>query len=437
MSRLANNKLVTAVVANEDGKIFDLKGYAAVGMAGTYLVPLTFDTTVKMPHGSELMLLPNRKPVLYNLSKKKIEILTNHPHIPGDAIFPVSVFNSPGYVVTFVSAYKEDNGAETLPIFSYGAVGWINGGFRSAAICVTREKRQDLRFMKQEKVVAGIAQMRKKMPGNRLRKHLEKCALEYGCPAGKNFFLARYEAPLPTSKACNAQCLGCLSSQQSTKISKAQDRIDFTPEPHEIAEIALEHIKRVKMPVVSFGQGCEGDPLLAAHVIRPAVRMIRSKTKNGTININTNASSPDILSDLFDAGLDSLRISLNSVRKKFYEAYFRPKGYVFEDVLKSIETVLNKNRFISINYLNSPGFTDSPEEFEALNFFLKKYPINLIQWRNLNFDPLRYYETMNKIGTPGSPIGMANILKSLKKSFPHLKHGYFNPPKEKFYAESK
>ncbi len=437
MNRLANNKLVAAVVANEDGEIFDLNGYAAVGMAGTHLVPLTLNTTVKMPHGSELMLLPDRKPVLYNMFKKKIEILNSHPYITGNTIFPVAVFNSPGYVVTFVSAYKENKDAETLPIFSYGAVGWSNGGFRSAAICVTRERRQDLRLMPQEKVAAGVAQMKKKMPENRLRKHLEKCALEYGCPAGKNFFLARYEAPLPTSKACNAQCLGCLSSQQSTTISRAQDRIDFTPEPHEIAEIALEHIKRVKMPVVSFGQGCEGDPLLAAHVVRPAVLMIRSKTKNGTININTNASNPDILSDLFDAGVDSLRISLNSVRKKFYEAYFRPKGYIFEDVLKSVETALNKNRFISINYLNSPGFTDTPEEFEALNFFLKKYPINLIQWRNLNFDPFRYCETMNKIENHGTPIGMANILKRLKKNFPHLKHGYFNPPKEKFYAESK
>jgi len=30
----------------------------------------------------------------------------------------------------------------------------------------------------------------------------------------------------------------------------------------EIAEVALAHIRQVKKSVVSFGQGCEGDPLL-------------------------------------------------------------------------------------------------------------------------------------------------------------------------------
>ena len=36
---------------------------------------------------------------------------------------------------------------------------------------------------------------------NRLFRHLETCALTYGCPAAKNLFLCRYEAPLPTSPA--------------------------------------------------------------------------------------------------------------------------------------------------------------------------------------------------------------------------------------------
>jgi hypothetical protein len=47
--------------------------------------------------------------------------------------------------------------------------------------------------------------------------------------------------------------------------------------------------------VVSFGQGCEGDPLMAARVIGPAIRLIREQTLDGTINMNTNASLPHIL----------------------------------------------------------------------------------------------------------------------------------------------
>jgi pyruvate-formate lyase-activating enzyme len=428
----AKKNLLTAVVANSSGQIFELKGYAAVGMAGSNLVPLTSNLTVPIPYGSELMLLPDRRPILFNIDHGKFETLDENPYTPGEPIYPVAAFNSPGYVISYVSAYRENSEAGYLPLFSYGAVGWQRGSFRSAVIRVDRERRQDLRLMKTEKVIAGIRRMRKRLPHNRLRLHLEKCAMEYGCPAGKNFFLQRYEAPLPTAVKCNARCLGCLSLQHNSSIPCSQDRIRFTPSPEEIAAVALEHIRTVKQSVVSFGQGCEGDPLLAAHVIEPAIRLIRAETRRGTINMNTNGSRPDILKRLFDAGLDSTRISVNSVRKECYEAYFRPKDFGWGDVEKSFDLAKRCEKFIAINYLNCPGFSDTPEEFNSLMTFIRKHPLDLIQWRNLNYDPLRYWELMNRITKHGPPLGMQNILNRIRKSFPDLKYGYFNPPKEKF-----
>jgi molybdenum cofactor biosynthesis enzyme MoaA len=286
--------------------------------------------------------------------------------------------------------------------------------------------------MPRDEVIAGVERMRRQMPDNRLRAHLENCALTYGCPAGKNFFLGRYEAPLPTSQACNARCLGCLSLQQNSDIHHSQDRIAFTPSPQEIAEVALAHITRVDDSVVSFGQGCEGDPLLAAHVIGPAIEQIRSQTDRGTINMNTNGSLPDRLPSLFDAGLDSIRISMNSVRKACYDAYFRPRGYGFADVLASIETALARKKFVAVNYLNCPGFSDTPAEAAALEQFLDQYPIHMIQWRNLNFDPVRYWRQMDAAASSGESIGMEVLLKQIRERFPNLKFGYFNPPKEKF-----
>jgi pyruvate-formate lyase-activating enzyme len=433
LTPLQNRKnYITAVVANNAGEIFDLNGYAAVGMAGPLLVPLTLDQTIHMPFGGELMYLPDRKPVLYNRANSKFEVVGENPYIPGEIIYPVAVFNSPGYVISYVSAYKENKDAGYLPLFSYGAVGWHKGRFRAAAIRVDKERRQDLRLMKTQDVVDGVGRMKNKMPGNRLRQHLEKCALEYGCPAAKNFFLGRYEAPLPTSQQCNAGCLGCLSLQHDGEIPHSQDRISFKPSSHEIAEVSLEHIGRVRNSVVSFGQGCEGEPLLAADVIVPAIEKIRSSTGRGTININSNGSRPDILKKLMDAGLDSIRISINSFRKECYDAYFRPKGYGFSDVLKSIDIAVGRGRFVSVNYLNCPGFTDTPEEVRALTRFLNQHPINMIQWRNLNFDPLRYWKVMSNAATHGNPLGMQNLLPRIKKSFPHIIYGYFNPPKEKF-----
>jgi pyruvate-formate lyase-activating enzyme len=424
--------MLTAVVANRAGEIFELEGYASVGMAGKTLVPLKAKTSRNLPFGSELMYLPDRHPILYNLQSGRFETLQENPHAPGEALFPVAAFNSPGYVITHISAYRETRNAGYLPLFSYGAVGWHQGTFRTAVVLVDPEPRQDLRQMKPQDIIAGVEKMRRQLPANRLCRHLEKCALQYGCPAGKNFFLGRYEAPLPTARQCNARCLGCLSLQKNTGISHSQARIAFTPTPEEIAQVALAHITRVKKSVVSFGQGCEGDPLLAAEAIEPAIRQIRSQTADGTINMNTNGGRPEILAQLFDAGLDSVRVSLNSVREKCYNAYFRPRGYRFADVLQSIETALERRKFVAINYLNSPGFTDTLPESDALAGFLQKYPIHMIQWRNLNFDPIRYWKKMNAVADHGDPIGMENLLNGIQTRFPKLKFGYFNPPKEKF-----
>jgi pyruvate-formate lyase-activating enzyme len=427
---------ILALVANPAGEIFELEGFGAAGMAGTHRTCLTRADTLKMPQGSELMFLPDRSPVLFNLDAGRFQTVPENPYVHGEPLFPVAAFNSPGYVITQVSGYEEDPGAGFLPLFSYGAVGWDGEGFRTAVVRVDSEPRQDLRRMPQDRVIAGVEGMRKRLPHNRLRSHLEKCALEYGCPAGKNFFLGRYEAPLPTARACNAACLGCLSLQERGGIPHSQDRIAFTPSPEEIAGVALTHIRRVDRPVVSFGQGCEGDPLLAADVIEPAIRMIREKTAAGTINLNTNGGRPDILDRLLKAGLDSVRISLNSIRKIPYEVYFRPRGYAFEDVTAGIDQALSMGKWVSINYLNCPGFTDSPEEADAMETFLQVHPVNMIQWRNLNFDPLRYWKIMDDVSPPGTPLGMKPLIDRIRRSFPRLRHGYFNPPKERFAEPS-
>lgn len=422
---------LAAVAAQADGRIIELDRYVAAGMAGSELVPLTRAITGPLSHGSELMLLPERHPIVFDPAAGQFATLRRNPYAPDEPLFAVAAFNSPGHMLTYASAYEERPGAGFLPLFSYGAVGFKGKGFRAAAVQVDAEPRQDLRHMPIERIKKGIARLQKALPGNRLRRHLETCALVYGCPAGKNFFLSRYEAPLPTSTACNARCLGCISLQTDSGIPCSQNRIAFTPSAEEIAAVALAHINKVKRAVVSFGQGCEGDPLLAADAIEPAIRLIRQQTSAGTINLNTNAGLPKVLKRLLAAGLDSIRVSINSLRPACYRAYFRPR-YRFEDVIEAIDTALGHGAHVAINYLNCPGFTDAAEEVEALMGFLTDHRIHMIQWRNLNFDPLRYHRAMAEAGPSTRPIGMANLLERVQKHFPGLRFGYFNPPKETF-----
>ena len=49
---------MTALVANTAGEIFELIGYAAVGMAGATQMPISQKNTRNLPYGSELMYLP-------------------------------------------------------------------------------------------------------------------------------------------------------------------------------------------------------------------------------------------------------------------------------------------------------------------------------------------------------------------------------------------
>jgi len=188
----------------------------------------------------------------------------------------------------------------------------------------------------------------------------------------------------------------------------------------------VPHLEQAQKAIVSFGQGCEGEPLMQASTIEKAIRSIRSQTERGTINLNSNASLPDQIKLLAAAGLDSLRVSLNSARETCHNSYYRPVNFSLADVLKSIDVMKQADRFVSLNYFILPGFTDDPDEFAALCNLIETHRPDLIQLRNLNMDPDWYLETV-KYQPNQPPIGMRKWLAELQDFFPTLRFGYFNP----------
>ncbi|MDD5680897.1 MAG: radical SAM protein, partial [Candidatus Omnitrophica bacterium] len=360
-------------------------------------------------------------------SRNFINLKTNPLKNKSEGCFAVAAFISPGFTITYNSPYREIGTPKLLPLFAYAAVAFYKGDFYVASTRIDRERRQDLRCMDMNIIKQNVKLFRKIFPDNRLLVHLRDCALVYGCPAAKNFFLRRYEAPLPTSPLCNANCAGCISYQPKKRCPITQPRIKFIPTPEEVSEIALFHIHNVKDPVVSFGQGCEGEPLLVSDVLEKSVKIIRRKTGKGIINLNTNASRPHVIGRLFDSGLDSIRVSLNSAREVYYTRYYRPKSYAFKDVIASIKIAKKRGGFVSINYLTMPGFTDLKNENTALKNLIRAYGVDMIQWRNLNFDPLAYFRDL-KVSAHESPmLGIKEVVSSVRREFPHLMMGYFNP----------
>ena len=296
------------------------------------------------------------------------------------------------------------------------------------AVRVDADRRQDIGEFDQREIARRAHALKRRHRTNRLWQHLLGCALCSGCPAARNLVMGRWEAPLPTSPACNARCLGCLSLQPPDSCCPAtQARIAFSPSVAEIMEVAVPHLDAAPRAVASFGQGCEGEPLLAAPLIEAAVRAIRASTARGTLNMNTNASLPAALGRILDAGLDSVRVSLNSARPELYHAYARPRGYGFDDVLESMRTVRRRGKFLSINYFVFPGVTDDPAEWAAFRRLLREVRPDLIQWRNLNLDPAWYWRTAQPF-TGGMPLGVATVLARVRREFPAIRFGYFNPP---------
>lgn len=417
--------LPSLVFADSDGNIQDFGELGMAGMSnGNHEVPALEDL-IPLPPGSELFNLPGRLPIGWDRNSAEPVLLAENPY-DGSPVQAVAAFIAPAHTSIFSSSYQSEPDAPMLPLFAYTAVGWYKDRFWVSAFRSDIDVRQDSDQYEQEFVSEQTRNKLRQFPNNRLIQHLGKCCLSYGCPAARNYFLGRWEAPLPTSPACNAQCLGCISLQESGCCRATQDRIAFVPTPEEICEIAVCHLENSDNPIVSFGQGCEGEPLLQSEVILRSIADIRSLTTKGTINLNSNGSLPDKVEMLAEAGLDSMRVSLNSAREDCYARYYRPKNYLFKDVLSSIDRMKDAGRFVSLNYFILPGFSDSEEEYRALCELIQNHRPDFIQLRNLNIDPDYYLKTLaSDIAT--SVFGIRKWLRLLKRRFPSLGFGYFNP----------
>lgn len=421
------------VFSDKKGNVFDYPGKAPVFRTGRRFLPVPVDRCVTLPNGSHLFTLPERSPLCVSEKRGRVSPVPKDPK--GREAWAVAAFLPSGYLRTYLPAYVKKENAPTLSLWAYTGVAFRGEEFIVPGIRIDSDPRSDPGLHQNDDVLAAAAKsVKREYPRNRLMSQLSHCAREYRCLCARNFFIGRYEAPVPTTPGCNAACLGCLSEQEDASgFSPSQHRLDFLPTPEEISQVLLHHLERVERPVASFGQGCEGEPLLRAPDLAEAVRTVRRRTGLGTIHVNTNGSMPDRVRMLLDAGIDSIRISLNSPTEEYYTRYYRPRGYSFRNVLESIELSLRAGIFVSLNLLMLPGFTDTEGEAAALFSLLSSLPVNMIQTRNLNIDP-DYYLDMVGAGDP-APLGVETLLEELRSRFPRLVLGYYNPPKESWKKE--
>ncbi len=385
--------------------------YHALGRSGTSVVPLT--DLIPMPSGAQLVQLPERSAVTRDRHGNSMELESSET--PVGALLPI------GFTRTLLPPAFGQPGDLPLPLFGYTAVAEQGGRLFVAAIHTDRAPEWNARKFNTPDLQRRIERKIASHAGNVLAEQLGRCSLEYGCFTAQNTFYERWEMALPTSVACNAQCIGCLSEQEAHSCPASQARITRRATADEIVALALPHLETSDRPMVSFGQGCEGEPLLNWRVIEAAIGRIRAATSRGWININTNGSDPNALARLIDVGLDTVRISTISARPETYAAYYRPRNYACSDVARSLRLTAERGIRTSVNLLVFPGLTDRKNELDALIELFGTTGLEQVQLRNLNIDPDQLMASIPPDDV--SALGIAHAVERFREDLPGLAIG--------------
>jgi hypothetical protein len=311
-------KTILTVVADQAGEVFEHPELLMAGMNGMTARRPESDELIPLPEGSRLFTIPDTPPIGFDRSSGQLKTVATLPSDwGGGPIQAVSAFMTPAFTRTLLPAADYGKKPVELTLWSYTAVGWCveEERFYVAAVRIDRNQQWQPDHFDDRKLEPLVRKRLNEQPDNRLIEQLSRCALDYHCFAAKNMFFGRWEAPLPCSPTCNASCVGCISEQgESDCCPSSQERLQFVPSVEELCQIAVPHLQSAENAIVSFGQGCEGDPIMQADTICAAVRQMRRQTERGTINFNSNASIPAAIDRLADAGIDSIRISVNSVQ---------------------------------------------------------------------------------------------------------------------------
>lgn len=406
------------IYCTPDGEIREEPRWQALAF-GDY--PLRESDLLPLPDGVTLSMMPDRLAVGLDRAGTH-RALAQARGWAAAALLPI------GYTRTHLPAYEKIPDTEPLPFFGYSAVAGLRGRLYVAALRTDDPRKWHPRAFDARALRKLVKEKLAAYPDNRIIAQHAHCALDYSCPTASNLFFGRWEMAIAVSPGCNARCVGCISKQEEEDLVSPQDRLTFIPSVEEIVEVAVPHLASAEEAIVSFGQGCEGEPLLQFPRIEQAIREIRARTKQGVININTNASRPRWLQKLYDAGLDTVRVSTISGHPETYKAYYRPLGYTFEDVKESLKRAHEANVYSSINLLCFPGLIDREREVEALLAFIRETGLRLVQLRNLNIDPEVLLPRMPALDSLGRALGMKTLIDILRREYPHVEIGNFSRP---------
>ena len=387
--------------ADEAGRVYEHPELLALVRGGAGAVPPA-EPPVALPRHAQLATLPGRRPLgldprtgaVVELREMKLARRTVRASAVG-AVLP------PGWTRLALPAYRTASVAPVLPQWAYTAAAWD-----PSLGHVVYALRTDLRghwdpATHSTPELPELVRERLRHDDNPLLTQLARCALEWRCFTAQNTFYARDEGAIPASVGCNARCVGCISEQPPEGPPSSHERMEDAPDARRMAEIGIAHLRAAPgRTMISFGQGCEGEPL-------------------------TNGSLPENLDLLIEAGLDACRVSLNSAHAPLYEAYYRPVRYGLPDVVRSIRLAKKRGIYTALNLLTFPGVTDQEGEADALCEILGSCRVDQVQVRSLAIDPEQYMAVAERTSAGGPAQGMRTLLRRLRRARKGLVIGNF------------
>ncbi len=409
--------------ANAKGEMFEDASLQMLGRTGNqWVIPEDYEL-IPLPKGASLVSVPVHYPVGLN-REDEITLLDKNPFNAQEPVSAVAALLPQGFTRTLMPACVKNDPTKTLPLLGYAAVGLKDNDIYVAAVQTDEHRKWHPVNYNTARLPEKINRFLHRFPDNRILRQLAKCSLQYSCFTAQNIFYGRWEGGIPTMITCNANCLGCISESHAG-VDSPQNRLNFKPEVQEISEVAAYHLGHATDAIISFGQGCEGEPSLNAPTLAKAIREVRNHTDRGTININTNAGYTKGIRAMADAGLDAMRVTIFSCNEANYMEYHKPHNYRLEDVKSSINYAKDKGLLVSLNLLTFPGFTDRETEIQALLDFIQENAIDMIQFRNLNLDP---EVLINHFPDPEPGEGIVNMMEHLRSQLPHIKLGSYSHP---------
>ena len=400
--------MLQAIHSDRSGRVFVSADYGATALDGQ--TPAVLERAIPLPPEAQLVPLADRAAI--GIDRR------GQPRPLGPARWALAAVLGPGYLRTHLPACDPATDVAPLDPLPYAAVAADQAGEIVVAAIAVGAPAQGSAFARvaDDDLASRITDRLRSEPSNRLLRQLARCAREYECQAARNAFLGRGECALPLGAPANDQ------AGPSVALRRRDERAptELTAMPATAADaaaVANAHF-RSGGTSVSFGQACEGDPLVLVRTVADAAALI-TRPGGTEIVLRTNGSSVAALARAADAGIDRVVVALASAHGPTYERVHGPIGHRWTDVRASLREAASRKLALTIELLSLPGLTDREAEVRALVALLGELAAGTALLPvDLAADP---YALLARLPKAGATIGIAALLERLRVDAAHVR----------------